>query len=179
MAPKVLVQPGEANLEHVLTTLPDLGRDRPRRRHDVTRSQREEDEAENGDMPRGLDTVGIDIGNGLKKGLEKGSLEAQVVERVRVVQLEDVSQVEEGEQEPESLPHPGVEAVVGDVHVAGPLLFEVLILLTFTHCSWGESWPKIFRTSPHAADGDASADEGALDVPVLQRAVHGGAVHVE
>ena len=41
-----------------------------------------------------------------------------MVEGVRVVQLEEVPGVQEGQQEPEALPHPRVEAVDGDVHVA-------------------------------------------------------------
>ncbi len=56
-----------------------------------------------------------------------------MVERVGVVQLEEVPHVEEGEEEPEPLPHPRVEAVDGDVHVAALAQGSEIRIVNATH----------------------------------------------
>ena len=66
-----------------------------------------------------------------------------LVQSISVVELHQVADVEEGKEEAETFPHPGVEPVDGDVHllplaqgpqsVEAPLLVHVLQVLQERH----------------------------------------------
>ena len=66
-----------------------------------------------------------------------------LVQSISVVKLHQVADVEEGKEEAETFPHPGVETVDGDVHllplaqgpqsVEAPLLVDVLQVLQERH----------------------------------------------
>lgn len=69
------------------------------RGHRVADEQHQEEGTEHGDLPGGI------------------RMERQVVQDIRIVRLEDVTQEQEGIQEAQSTEHPRVEAFNCDIHV--------------------------------------------------------------
>ena len=84
MAPKVLVETGKPQLEQTLVPFANLGWNCPTRGDDVATSKKGENEAEARNLPCGIVS---------KREIKEG---------VRVVQLKEVPDVEEGQQETQS-----------------------------------------------------------------------------
>ena len=80
VAPEILVEPCEPQLEQTLVPFADLGWNCPTRRDDIAHSEKGKDETETRNLPRGI---------GPKR---------EVKESIGVVQLEEITHVEEWQQ---------------------------------------------------------------------------------